>query len=143
VWVPGRNGMTRHRKGGARSPAELAAIGRAKERLDRLSLYPVPVCTERVRILHTAWLFRIPGFRRFRGYEVGPLILTKRPLKDVSDDLVVHELCHVWQSQHRCLRMWLSYLYRGYRRNPYELEAREAVRATRNVTGSPPGAARV
>jgi hypothetical protein len=143
VWVPSRNGMTLHRKGGSRSPEEIAAIGRAKERLDRLSLYPVPVSTERVRIVHMAWLFRIPGFRRFRGYEVGPLILTKRPLKDVSDDLVVHELCHVWQSQHRCLRMWLSYLYRGYRMNPYEIEARDAVRATRGVTGSPLGAARV
>jgi hypothetical protein len=140
VWVPSRRGMTWHRRRGSRSPEELAAIGRAKERLDRLSLYPVPVHTGRVRILHTPWLFRIPGFRRFRGYEVGPLILTKRPLEDVSDDLVVHELCHVWQSQHRCLRMWLSYLYRGYRRNPYEEEAREAVRNTR---GSPTRAARV
>jgi hypothetical protein len=79
------------------------------------------------------WLFRVPGFRRFRGYEVGPLILTKRPLSEVSDDLVVHELCHVWQSQHRHGRMWLSYLYRGYRNNPYEIEARRAVRETREV----------
>lgn len=135
--------MNRDRRGGARSPEERAAIRRAKERLDRLSLYPVAVRTGRVRILHTAWLFRIPGFRRFRGYEVGPLILTKRPLRDVSDDLVVHELCHVWQSQHRGLRMWLSYLYRGYRMNPYEIEAREAVRDTRSVRGSSSGATRV
>jgi hypothetical protein len=112
---------------------ELAAIERAKARLDRLRLYPVPVRIGRVRILHTPWLFRIPGFRRFRGYEVGPLILTKKPRAEVSDDLVVHELCHVWQSQHRCLRMWLSYLYRGYRDNPYEVEARRAVRETRDL----------
>jgi hypothetical protein len=114
-----------------RTADEFAAVGRAKRRLDRLSLYPSPVRADRVRILHTPWLFRLPGFRRFRGYEVGPFILTKRPLAEVSDDLVVHELCHVWQSQHRCLRMWLSYLYRGYRRNPYEIEARRAVRETR------------
>jgi hypothetical protein len=67
------------------APDELAAIERAKARLDRLHLYPVPVGTERVRILHVPWLFRLPGFRRFRGYEVGPLILTKRPLADVLD----------------------------------------------------------
>jgi hypothetical protein len=122
-----------------RSADELAAIGRAKHRLDRLRLYPAPVRAERVRILHTPWLFRLPGFRRFRGYEVGPLILTRRPLAEVPDDLVVHELCHVWQSQHRCLRMWLSYLYRGYRRNPYEIEARRAVRETREPAGPPSG----
>lgn len=119
-----------------RTAEELAAIERAKRRLDRLSLYPSPVRAGRVRILHTPWLFRLPGFRRFRGYEIGPLILTRRPLPEVSDDLVVHELCHVWQSQHGCLRMWLSYLYRGYRRNPYEMEARRAVRETRDPDGS-------
>jgi len=125
------------------SPEELAAIERAKARLDRLSLYPVPVRAQRVRILHAPWLFRLPGFRRFRGYEAGPLIVTKHPLAEVSDDLVVHELCHVWQSQHRCLRMWLSYLYRGYRQNPYEIEARRAVRETRGGDESGPSAPRV
>jgi hypothetical protein len=84
-----------------------------------------------VRILHTPWLFRIPGFRRFHGYEAGPLILIRRPLAQTSDDLIVHELCHVWQDQHRRLRMWLSYLYRGYRHNPHEVEARRAATETR------------
>ena len=64
---------------------------------------------------HTPWLFRVPGFRRFYGYEAGPLILVRRPLDQVSEDLVAHELCHVWQDQHRRLRMWLSYLWQGYR----------------------------
>ena len=82
-------------------------------------------------IFHTPWLFRIPGFRRFTGYEFGPLILIKRPLEQTSDDLIVHELCHVWQSQHRHIRMWVSYLYQGYRNNPHEVEAREAARSTR------------
>jgi hypothetical protein len=113
--------------------AERAAVERARARLDRLALYPAPVRTHRVRIVHAPWLFRVPGFRRFRGYELGPLILTRRPLAEVSDDLLVHELCHVWQSQHRHVRMWLSYLYRGYRDNPYEVEARRAVRETREV----------
>ena len=63
-----------------RSPEETAALQRAKARLDRLDFYPSPVRIDRVRILHAPWLFRIPGFRRFRGYEVGPLILIKHPL---------------------------------------------------------------
>ena len=114
-----------------RTPAERAALLRAKARLDRLDLYPRPVELRRVRILHTPWLFRVPGFRRFWGYEFGPLILIRRPLAQVSDDLIVHELCHVWQCQHRHVRMWVSYLYRGYRNNPHEVEARRAVALTR------------
>ena len=114
------------------TPAERAAVRRAKERLDRLALYPRPVDTRRVRILHWPWLFRIPGFRRFHGYEFGPLIVIKRPLDQVSDGLIVHELVHVWQSQHRHVRMWLSYLTEGYRDNRHEVEARAAVTATRD-----------
>ena len=115
----------------SRTPAERAAIARAKARLDRLDLYPRPVDVRRVRILETPWLFRIPGFRRFTGYELGPLILIKRPLRDTSDDLIVHELCHVWQSQHRMIRMALSYLWQGYKHNRHEAEARYAAAATR------------
>lgn len=114
-----------------RSPEEIAAILRAKKRLDRLDYYPEPVRIGRVRILHTPWFFRIPGLRRFVGYEAGPLILLKRPLAEVSDDLIVHELCHVWQDQHGRARMWLSYLYQGYRNNPHEVEARRAAAETR------------
>ena len=50
---------------------------------------------------------------------------------DSSDDLICHELCHVWQMQHHPVRMPLSYLRTGYAANPYEREAREAVLATR------------
>ena len=114
-----------------RTPAERAALLRAKARLDRLDLYPRPVELRRVRILHTPWLFRVPGFRRFWGYEFGPLILIRRPLGQVSDDLIVHELCHVWQNQHRPVLMPLSYLYEGYRDNRHEVEARAAVTRTR------------
>ena len=123
----------------ARTPAERAALARAKARLDRLDFYPRPVRMERVRIFHVPWLFRVPGFRRFAGYEVGPLILLKQPLDRTSDDLIVHELCHVWQSQHRPVRMWLSYLYRGYRNNPHEVEARRAAAQTRDDRHPAPG----
>jgi hypothetical protein len=104
---------------------------RAKERLDRLDLYPRPVSLRRVRILVTPWLFRLPWFRRFDGYALHVAILLREPPEPASEDLVVHELCHVWQMQHRPVRMPLSYALVGYERNPYEAEARRAVELTR------------
>jgi len=106
-------------------------LRRAKARLDQLDFYPRPVRLEGVRILCVPWLFRLPWFRRFDGYNMGPLILLKRPLTRTSDDLVVHELCHVWQDQNRRLRMWSSYVLRGYQDNPHEIEARRAAAETR------------
>ena len=35
-----------------------------------------------MRILHVPWLFRLPWFRRFHGYEMGPLILIRKPLAE-------------------------------------------------------------
>src|SRR3954447_23500365 len=110
--------------------AERAAIARAKARLDRLTLYPTPVDVGRVRILHVPRLFALPWFRRFDGYEAGPLILLRHPLDETSGDLVAHELCHVWQSQHRLIRLALSYLWEGYHDNRHEVEARYATTAT-------------
>jgi hypothetical protein len=52
---------------------------------------------------------------------------------DPPDDLVVHELCHVWQMQHRPIAMPLSYVRLGYENNPYEREANEAVEQTRGL----------
>jgi hypothetical protein len=115
------------------SDLERAHLARARRRLAVLGLYPRPLRMRHVRILHTPWLFRIPGFRRFHGYECGPLILCHRPLAEVSNDLVVHELCHVWQDQHRRTAMWLSYLWQGYADNEHEVEARYAAAATRDV----------
>ena len=105
---------------------------RAKARLDRLDLYPAPVRIGRVRVVSASRVFRLPWFRRFDGYTLWPaVILLKWPLSQVSDDLIVHELCHVWQMQHRPIAMPLSYLWRGYRDNPNEVEAREAAASTR------------
>jgi hypothetical protein len=116
---------------------------RAKARLDRLDLYPRPVRIEGVRLFVAPWFFRLPYFRRFDGWAAWSLILLRQPIgsglgerihpvpESVSqDDLVTHELCHVWQMQHKPLAMPLSYL-RGYARNPHELEARRAVELTR------------
>ena len=123
---------------------EAELLARAKARLDRLQLYPRPVDASRVSIHVVPWLFRVPGFRRFRGYATFRRVLLRRSAPD--EDLVVHELCHIWQSQHRPLRMWLSYLRpstfssdrRAYRANRYEREATEAVELTRGaVSGAP------
>jgi len=101
---------------------------RAKERLDRLDWWPRPVRIDHVRILVTPWLFRLRPWRRFDGFATHFLIFLRRG--DPPDGLVTHELCHVWQMQHRPLRMPLSYLRTGYDRSPYERQAREAARRT-------------
>jgi hypothetical protein len=107
------------------SPEE-AVLARVKARLDRLSLYPRPVDLAGVRIMCVPWLFRLPWFRRFDGYTMWNLILLRAPQLLASEDLVCHELCHVWQMQHHSVQMPLSYLRVGYARNPYEAEARTA-----------------
>jgi hypothetical protein len=104
-------------------------LQRAKARLDRLDWWPTPVRIERVRLFVTPWFFRLPWLSRFDGYAFHNAILIRST--DVSDDLVVHELCHVWQMQHRPLRMPLSYLGTGYAANPYERQARLAATVTR------------
>ena len=110
--------------------AELSgALARAKARLDTLDYYPEPVRVDRVRVRVAPWFFRIPGFRRYRGYALWRTILLKTPAP--SDDLVTHELCHVWQGQHRALHMSWKHLTKRYRSNPYEIEARQAVEVTR------------
>ena len=112
------------------SAAARAKLAQAKARLDTLELYPRPVRMRRVRLVSAPWLFRLPWFRRFDGYTMWDLILVRAPVADAGDDLVTHELCHVWQMQHHPLAMPLSYLYRGYRDNPNEVEARLATAVT-------------
>ena len=109
-----------------------AALDRAGARLDRLDLYPRPVRMRRVRLFVAPWFFRLPPFRRFDGYALHETILLReRPGHGgASDDLVTHELCHVWQMQHHPIRMPLSYLHAGYRENPNEVEARAAAERT-------------
>ena len=105
--------------------ARQEALHQAQRRLDRLDLYPRPVSLRGVRVLVTPWLFRLPWFRRFDGYSAHWTILLRSHALRADETLVAHELCHVWQMQHRPLRMPLSYL-RGYAGNRYEEEAREA-----------------
>jgi len=109
-------------------PSLVAAIARAKARLDTLDYYPAPVRAERVRVVVAPWFFRIPGFRRYHGYAFWRTILLRS--SDASDDLVTHELCHVWQGQHRPVHMSFKHVTTRYASNPYELEARRAVAET-------------
>ena len=112
-----------------------AALARAKARLDTLDYYPEPVRVDRVRIRVAPWFFRIPGFRRYHGYAFWRTILLRSA--DVPDDLVTHELCHVWQGQHRAVHMGWKNVTTRYRSNPYEIEARRAVDETRRPTAQP------
>ena len=111
--------------------AKRVALERAKARLDRLDLYPRRVSLRGVRVWIAPQLFRLPWFRRFDGYSAHWTILLRSRELLADEDLVTHELCHVWQMQHRPLRMPLSYLRSGYAANVYEAEAHYAVERTR------------
>jgi hypothetical protein len=108
-----------------------ARLERARRRLDRLALYPQPLRLDRVRVLTLPFLFSLPRLRRYRGYALWRTILLRRPLAESSDDLLTHELCHVWQAQNRPLHVFWTWLTTSYEANPYEVEARRAVADTR------------
>jgi hypothetical protein len=108
-------------------------LRRAKARLDTLDLYPQPVEIRRVRVIVAPLLFKLPWFRRFDGYATWTAILFRDEAARAADDLVCHELCHVWQMQHHPLAMPLSYVRTGYAGNRYEAEARDAVDRTRGL----------
>jgi hypothetical protein len=107
-------------------------LARAKARLDRLELYASPVRIERVRVFVVPAAFRVPGMRRYRGYALWRTILVRD--EAASDDLLTHELCHVWQAQHRRLAQLVAWARYPYRRNPFEREARAAVESTRSTS---------
>ena len=117
-------------------PTFAAAVERAKARLDTLGYYPEPVRIGRVRTFVAPWFFRIPGFRRYHAYALWRTIFLKSA--DASDDLVTHELCHIWQGQHRALHMSFKHMTTRYRSNPYEIEARRAVAETSVRAGQVP-----
>ena len=105
------------------------ALVRAKARLDGLDFYPRPVSIRHVRVFPVPWLFRLPRMRRYDGYALPWTILLRE--RNASDDLICHELCHIWQMQHHPLRLFWAWLTEEYERNPYEVEARRSVAFTR------------
>ena len=111
-----------------------ARLERAWARLEPLRLYSRPVRLDRVRLITLPLFFRLPLMRRYSGYTLWRTILLRRPLAEASDDLLTHELCHVWQAQHRPVHVFLKWLTTSYRENPYEVEARRAVAETRSET---------
>jgi hypothetical protein len=88
---------------------------------------------DRVHVVVWPWLFRLPWFDRFDAYAAWNLIILRQSVEETGDDLITHELCHVWQMQHKPIRMPLSYPLLGYSTNPYELEARWAAETTRDT----------
>jgi hypothetical protein len=115
-----------------RLPDERQRLERAKERLDRLELYRHPVSLRRVRAFVSPAFFALPGLRRYRGYTLWRTIVVRSA--DASDDLLTHELCHVWQAQRRPLAQFWAWLRYPYRQNPFEREARAAVESTRSTS---------
>jgi len=103
--------------------AKREALQQAKARLDQHDVYPRPISLRGVRIWIVPWLFRLPWFRRFDGYALHWTILIRSRALLADEQLITHELAHVWQMQHHPVRMPLSYLLVGYAANPYEREA--------------------
>jgi hypothetical protein len=120
---------------------ERTRLERAKERLDRLTLYDRPVSLDGVRVFVAPEVFGVPGLRRYRGYALWRTIFVRSP--DASDDLITHELCHVWQAQRRPVAQTWAWLRYPYRANPFEREARAAVDATRSASSGQTGAGRM
>ena len=88
------------------------------------------MAAERVRVVHAPWFFRLPLLRGLRGYATHRRIIVRQPVELCSEQLLTHELCHVWQMEHHPIWMPLSYCVYGYRNNPFEKEARWAAETT-------------
>jgi hypothetical protein len=105
----------------------------ARRRLEALELYPKPL-TRRVRVVVWPWFFRFLWFKRYVAYAlITTIVLKETPAEYAArrgvkrlEDLLVHELCHVWQTQHHPFRMAVALVRYRYRDNPYEQEARRA-----------------
>ena len=111
-------------------PRYWSRLRRAKDRLDTLDLYPTPVRIEGVRVVVWPWFFDW-FFPQFHGLTWSARTIVMRE-PDYSEDLLTHELCHVWQEQNEgWLKMSIAYVRYDYMKNPYEIEARLATRLTK------------
>ena len=84
-----------------------------------------------MRVVVAPWFFRLPLMRRYTGYALWRTILLKRA--DVSDDLITHELCHIWQGQQRVWHMTFKHLTTRYRR--IRTRSRRGARSRRRAGG--------
>jgi hypothetical protein len=111
-------------------------LERARARLERQALYPRRL-RKRVPLVVWPWFFRLPPYRRYVAYELaGLIVLSDTPQRLAErkgelwlENLLVHELCHVWQMQHHPLRMTLALIRYRYEENPFEREARAATKS--------------
>jgi len=114
-------------------PDVAAVLERARRRLDALALYPKPLRRD-VRVVVWPWFFRFLWFRRYVAYAlIKTIVLRETPGQYVArrgekslEDLLVHELCHVWQTQHHPVKTAFALARYRYRENPFEQEARRA-----------------
>ena len=111
------------------------ALELAKARLDTLDYYPEPVRLRGVRVRVSPLIFKLFANPKFSGMATRTTIWLKAESLIEDENLITHELCHVWQSQQRYFHMHLTYLRVPYDENPYEAQAREAVRATSTPRG--------
>ena len=110
-----------------------AVLAAARHRLEALALYPRPLRPD-VRVVVWPWFFCVLWFRRYVAYAlIRTIVLKETPARYAArrgverlEDLLVHELCHVWQTQHHPFRTALALLRYRYGDNPYEQEARRA-----------------
>lgn len=95
----------------------------AQEKLNALALYPKSLDINKLHIYITRWPFIII-WPQYDGIALGNhTILFKH--ENFSDSLLIHELCHLLQSQnHGRIRTLWAYLKFPYMENPYEIEAR-------------------
>jgi hypothetical protein len=110
-------------------------LARARARLEEQQLYPRPLRAD-VLVAVWPWFFRIPWYRRYVAYTlIRRIVLSATPRELIErrgerwfEGLLVHELCHVWQVQHRPIATALAHVRYRYRDNPFEIEARAAAR---------------
>ena len=85
----------------------------------------------KIRVVYHSFIFRLPLLNNYAGMVLYPFMLFKRSKEEVPDTLFRHELEHVYQVQREgWFKFYIKYLYlnvrKGYRNNPYEIEARDA-----------------
>lgn len=108
-------------------------VTRARARLEQQALYPEPL-REDACVVVWPWFFRLPHLRRYSAYAFIRRIALRASVDELIasrgrgwlEDLLVHELCHVWQHQHHPVRMFVALIRYRYDENPFELEARAA-----------------
>src|SRR5688500_11935937 len=96
-------------------------LERARGRLERQALYPMPLRRD-IAVVVWPWFFRIPWYRRYVAYTLVRRVVLSRPPEELIgrngelwlEDLLVHELCHVWQVQHHPIATGLAHLRYRY-----------------------------